>query len=152
MAPAVWVADPGEAADVARLLVGFRNHYGKDWPPDDAFLANVRHLIADENTEYLLGGHDRAAAPVGVCQLRFRRSVWTDSDDCWLEDLFVEEAARGTGVGAALVEAALDRARERGCRRIELDVDESNAAARALYARFGFGDHKGRSLFIGRRL
>ena len=76
--------------------------------------------------------------PVGVCQLRYRHSLWTASLDCWLEDLFVLESARGAGVGEALVRAAIERARARGCGRIELDVSESNRAAWALYERMGF--------------
>ncbi len=60
------------------------------------------------------------------------------SADCWLEDLFVRESARRAGLGRALVEAAVARALERGCRRIELDVNEDNAAALGLYTGCGF--------------
>ena len=78
------------------------------------------------------------------------------ADDCWLEDLFVEEDARGSGLGRALVEAALERARERGCARMELDVNEANAAALALYESLGFDSWSdppgGRNLFMRRRL
>ena len=79
--------------------------------------------------------------------------------DCWLEDLYVEEPARGRGLGRALVEAACERARTRGARRIELDTNESNQAAIALYESCGFsaaskehGAANGRDLFFGRRL
>ena len=77
------------------------------------------------------------------------------TDDCWLEDLFVREAARGTGLGTGLVEAALERARDRGCRRVELDTNEANEAALAIYRRLGFSerskspDGEGRDLFLG---
>jgi ribosomal protein S18 acetylase RimI-like enzyme len=64
--------------------------------------------------------------------------VWTASEDCWLEDLFVVEEDRRFGLGQALVAGAIGRARERGCGRIELDVAESNTAAWALYERMGF--------------
>ncbi len=93
---------------------------------------------------------------MGVAQIRFRWSVWASAEDCWLEDLFVRDDARRTGLGRALVEACCDRARERGCKRIELDTNEDNAAALALYQACGFSvDPKGagsRSLFLGRRL
>ena len=65
--------------------------------------------------------------------------MWTASDDCWLEDLFVRESARQTGLGRALVDRAAARASERGCRRIELDVAIDNAVARRLYDAAGFG-------------
>ena len=152
----VWRAEPHEAETVARLLVEFRNHNGHDWPSDNAMLAVVERLIEQPDVEYLLACADDDSPPVAVCQLRYRLSVWTAAPDCWLEDLFVEEAARGRGCGAALVEAALARARERGCRRVELDTNEDNAVALALYHRLGFSERykggPGRDLFLGVRL
>jgi len=151
----VWRAEPHEAETVARLLVGFRDHMGHDWPSDNAMLATVERLIEDPTVDYLLAAPDEDAPPVGVCQLRYRQSVWTAAPDCWLEDLFVEDHARGSGCGAALVSAALDRARERGCRRVELDTNEENPALR-LYHRFGFSERSkggpGRDLFLGVKL
>ena len=156
---AVWTARPHEAADVTRLLIAFRDWLESDEPPDDAFAASVERLIGDPGSEYLLASVDRDAPPCGVCQLRFRHSVWTDSPDCWLEDLFVEAHARGQGVGGALVVAAFERANARGARRIELDTNEHNHAAIALYESLGFsstskahGSLTGRDLFMGRQL
>lgn len=144
----VWIAVPDEAEHVARLLAAFRAWYGRDWPSDNAFLAGVERLIEQPDTEYLLGAPHDDAPPMAVAQLRYRYSLWTASDDCWLEDLFVEEPARGTGVGRAMVEAALERARAHGCRRIELDVDDDNGAARALYLRLGFAEKNDGSAFL----
>jgi GNAT superfamily N-acetyltransferase len=150
-----WLAEVDEAEPVARLLVAFRDWMGKGWPSENAFLASVERLIEDPSTEYLLGTPDDDSPPAGVLQLRYRFSVWTAADDCWLEDLFVLESARGAGVGSALVELALQRARDRGCRRIELDTNEDNPAV-ALYERFGFSSSykspQSRDLFFGRRL
>lgn len=137
-APRVWVATRDEAAAVARLLIAFRDHNGLDWPSDNAFLAGVERLLDDPATDFLLGSPHDDAPPAGVAQLRFRYGIWRAGHDCLLEDLFVEDSARGAGLGRALVEATLHRARERGCRRIELDTNESNEAALALYGSFGF--------------
>ena len=133
-----WLAEPGEAPDVARLLVGFRDWYGRSEPPDHTFLDGVERLIVRPDTDYLLASASEGGAAGGVCQLRYRYGVWTASEDCWLEDLFVVEADRRAGLGEALVARAIERARERGCGRIELDVAESNRAAWALYERMGF--------------
>ena len=130
----VRVATAEEAPVVARLLAAFRDWYGRDQPSEAAMLEAVRHIMATERAEYLLAA-DPAA---GVAQLRFRHSVWTGTDDCWLEDLFVLEEARRAGWGRALLDASLERARARGCARIELDVDEGNEAAQALYESAGF--------------
>ena len=89
-------------------------------------------------------------------QLRFRHAVWTGTDDAHLEDLFVSEDARGSGIGRELVEAAMERARERGAARILLDTNEANEAALRLYASVGFrsgsDETGGRDLFMRRRL
>lgn len=132
----VRVADPHEAEQVAGLLIGFRDHLGHARPSDNAVLAGVERLMDDHWTDFLLADHD--GRPAGVCQLRYRWGIWLAGTDCLLEDLFVADAARGAGLGRALVAAALDRARERGARRIELDANERNDAAVALYRSFGF--------------
>jgi GNAT superfamily N-acetyltransferase len=134
----VWVADAGEAETVARLMIAFRDHLGLSWPSDNAFLAGVERLLDDRDAEFLLGAPHDDAPPAGVVQLRYRFGIWRAGLDCLLEDLFVEEAARGTGLGRALVQGSIDRARERGCRRMELDVNEANPVAVALYESFGF--------------
>lgn len=133
-------------------MIAFRDWWGRDEPDDAAFAAGVRRLLADPSTEFLLGGDP----PAGVCQLRYRYGVWWDAEDCLLEDLYVVEEARRSGLGRALVEAACERARARGCARIELDVNEANPAALALYESMGFTNWSdppgGRDLFMRRRL
>jgi GNAT superfamily N-acetyltransferase len=150
----VWLADPAEAELVAGLLAGFRDWYGRDTPTDGSILASVRELIGSPDTEFLLGAPEPGAPPAGVVQLRFRHSVWMEAEDCWLEDLFVHRDARNAGLGGALVELALQRARARGCRRVELDTSEANDAALRLYHRFGFSESAkstppARDLFLG---
>jgi len=138
MTPHVWVAEPHEAGEVARLLIAFRDHQGATWPSDNAFLAGVERLMDDPATDFLLGAPSRGGPPAAVAQLRYRFGVWRAGFDCLLEDVFVEEPARGSGLGREMVAAALDRARGRACRRVELDVNEANPAAVALYESFGF--------------
>src|SRR4051794_31046338 len=101
-------------------------------------MRGVERLLGDAETEFLLAAADDGAPAAGVAQLRFRYGIWRAGGDCLLEDLFVDETARGAGLGHALVEATLDRARARGCRRVELDVNERNEAAQRLYGSFGF--------------
>lgn len=135
-----WIAKPHEASHVIRLLIAFRNHNGYDWPPDETFVTNVERLLADEQTEFLLASATDGAEPAGVAQLRFRWGVWRNGGDCLLEDLYVSEEARGAGLGRALVEFATERALARDCTRMELDANEENEAALALYRSFGFSE------------
>ena len=149
----VWTAGPEEIDDVVRLLGAFRDWYGYDGPPDATMRAVVERLIGTEAADYMLAAPGDEGPPVAVAQVRYRPSIWTGSDDCWIEDVFVEESARGTGLGRALVEHVFERATARGCGRVELDVDVVNEPARALYAKLGFTDKtEGGSLLLKRRL
>ena len=155
MSASVWLAQPVDAESVAALMRGFRDHMDKSNPTDEQIRATVDALLEDRATQFLLAAPNGERTAAGVCQLRYRLSVWTGVDDCWLEDLFVDSGARRAGLGRALVSAAFDRARERGCLRIALDVNEDNADAIALYGAMGFGTEPkppGRSLYLGRRL
>ena len=56
----------------------------------------------------------------------------------WIEDVVVDEAGRGKGVGLALTEAMVARAEEMGCRTVDLTSRPARAAANALYLKAGF--------------
>jgi ribosomal protein S18 acetylase RimI-like enzyme len=150
----IWRASRDEAGDVARLIIGFRDHMGRSEPVDASIRMSVERLLERDEAEYLLAATDDASPPAGVVQLRYRWGLWWAAEDCWLEDLFVEEHARRSGMGRALVEASLDRARERGCRRVELDVNTENPPALALYRSLGFetGKDGGQDLLVRCRL
>lgn len=56
----------------------------------------------------------------------------------WIEDVVVDENARGLGIGEALTTAAVDEARGRGVRSIDLTSRPSREVANALYRKLGF--------------
>lgn len=56
----------------------------------------------------------------------------------WIEDVVVDGSARGHGVGEALNRAALEAARHRGARTVDLTSRASREAANRLYQRLGF--------------
>jgi ribosomal protein S18 acetylase RimI-like enzyme len=56
----------------------------------------------------------------------------------WIEDVVVDEDARGAGVGEALTRAALERAGAAGARTVDLTSRPSREAANRLYRRLGF--------------
>ncbi|MEM1237860.1 MAG: GNAT family N-acetyltransferase [Pseudomonadota bacterium] len=57
-----------------------------------------------------------------------------------MDGIFVDEAARGLGVGTALLDAVVWTARMNRCDRVRLDVVTENPRARALYERYGFNE------------
>ncbi len=56
----------------------------------------------------------------------------------WIEDVVVDEAAAGQGVGGMLTRAMIDRAEELGCTTVDLTSRPSREAANRLYEREGF--------------
>lgn len=69
----------------------------------------------------------------GIVHYLFHRSCWTIGDYCYLQDLYVDESARGQGLGRALIEAVAERAKADGASRIHWLTQPGNTTARALY-------------------
>ena len=69
----------------------------------------------------------------GIVQYLFHRSTWTPGDYCYLQDLFVDESARGLGLGRALIEAVYTEAKAKGASRVHWLTKTDNAQARILY-------------------
>lgn len=72
---------------------------------------------------------------VGIAHAIRHRSCWTEGDYCYLQDLFVDGAARGLGAGRALIEHVCRTAEAEGCSRVHWLTHETNADAMKLYDR-----------------
>lgn len=70
---------------------------------------------------------------VGLVHYLFHRSTIALGPNCYLQDLFTTEAARGRGVGRALIEAVRQRAADAGAVRVYWLTHETNATAMRLY-------------------
>jgi GNAT superfamily N-acetyltransferase len=77
-------------------------------------------------------GAESGGRLVGIVHYLFHRSTWTIGDYCYLQDLFVAEAARGLGAGRALIEAVYAAADAAGAGRVYWLTAEDNPA-RKLY-------------------
>ena len=128
-----------DAADVARLLHDFNTEISEPSPGVEALTDRARWLLANGEMTVLLGGE----GPDGLALIRFRPSLWTDALEAYLEELYVAPDLRGQGIGRALLEAAMDAAREAGAVRMELGTSETDTAARTLYASCGFTNREG---------
>ena len=72
---------------------------------------------------------------VGLVHYLFHRSTTAIAPVCYLQDLFTGEAARGKGVGRALIEAVYERAQRAGSSRVCWQTHHTNRTARLLYDR-----------------
>lgn len=78
---------------------------------------------------------ERDGQLVGIAHYLFHRSTILVEPTCYLQDLYTVEAMRGSGIGAALIAAVCERAREAGASRLYWQTHESNATAMRLYDR-----------------
>ncbi|OJF91973.1 GNAT family N-acetyltransferase [Pararhizobium antarcticum] len=72
---------------------------------------------------------------VGLVHHIRHRSCWTVGDYCYLQDLFVDETLRGSGVGRRLIGHVYDIAAQNGCDRVHWLTHETNTEAMLLYDR-----------------
>jgi len=70
---------------------------------------------------------------VGLVHFIFHRSTTRLNDVCYLQDLYVNQAIRGAGVGRQLIQAVYDAAQTAGSTRVYWQTQYSNTAGRALY-------------------
>ena len=76
---------------------------------------------------------ERSGRLIGFAHYLLHRSTWARVCYCYLEDLFVEPSARGSGVGRALIAAVEAAARDAGASRLYWMTHETNQTAQQLY-------------------
>ncbi len=101
--------------------------------PDDLFEHTWHRLLQGTALHGLAARLDGQI--VGITHFLFHNSAWTMTPVCYLQDLFVDGAARGHGVGRALIEAVAARARNQGTMRLYWLTQDHNTRARQLYDR-----------------
>lgn len=129
---------PDDLALAGRLLDDFAGAYDDRSPGPAALAARLTDLVAAGACDVLVGGD------TGLVVLQYRPSLWSDADEAYLAELWVDPSARRRGLGRALVDAALERARARGCDYLHLATSEDDVEARALYERAGLWATEGR--------
>jgi GNAT superfamily N-acetyltransferase len=94
---------------------------------------------------------DRDGEVVGVCQLIVFRHLQSRGGLCAeVESVHVHPDHRGNGIGTTLMEAAIERARELGCYRVQLTSNVARTEAHRFYEALGFtSSHRGFKLVLG---
>ena len=80
---------------------------------------------------------DDAGTGIGMANCVVHASTWSRQPKCYLEDLFVDPAARGEDVGRALLEAVKEAATARGADPVYWHTQQYNGRARSLYDQVG---------------
>ncbi len=117
------------------LWDGYNAFYGRNGPtalPADVTASTwSRFFDAYEPVHALVA--ESSGTLLGLAHYLFHRTTTAIAPLCYLNDLFTADAARGKGVGRALIEAVYDEARRAGSPRVYWQTHETNTVAQALY-------------------
>ncbi len=115
-------------------------------PLPQSYLAAFEAIAADPNNELVVAC--RGDDVVGVLQITFTPGMTYEGG--WratIEGVRVDEKLRSAGLGRAMIEHAILRARERGCRLVQLTTDKTRPDAKRFYETLGFvASHEGMKL------
>jgi GNAT superfamily N-acetyltransferase len=117
------------------LWDGYNAFYGRSGPtalsPDITAMTFARFFDAYEPVHALVA--ERGGELLGLTHYLLHRSTTAIEPLCYLQDLFTSEAARGKGVGRALINSVYERAKAAGCPRVYWQTHETNRTAMQLY-------------------
>lgn len=136
MAPTVREATPDDLPDILEFIRGLARYEHAE----DEVVATVDDLHAalfGENAKARCLIAELDTHSVGCAVFFYNFSTWTGQYGIYLEDLFVEEAHRGTGAGLALMRALAKIAVDEGCTRFEWSVLDWNQPSINFYERLG---------------
>ncbi len=134
--PAVRALKEADRAAWAPLWADYLVFYSTELDPAVTD-ATWRRVTQPDGELHGLGAFGDDGALLGFALYFFHPGTWTVKSRCYLEDLFVADAARGRGAGRALLEAVFAEADAAGAEQVYWQTDEDNARARALYDRVG---------------
>jgi len=132
----VAVATHSDCPECAALLVEQLSEHGIVASPDQVSSV-LEKVVADKTRGFLLLARD-AGQIVGAAYVVTIQSVEHCGVVAWLEELYVTPPHRLRGIGTALVEAVVQRARGVGIAAIDLEIDSGHSRAESLYRRLGF--------------
>lgn len=131
--PVVRTARPADFDAWLPLWLGYQRFYETDIADDETRETWRRFHDPAEPMHAAVAELDGRIA--GIVHFIRHRSCWTRGDYMYLQDLFTDAAARGRGVGRALIEHVYEAARAQGCSRVHWLTQEGNATAQLLYDR-----------------
>lgn len=136
MAIEIRAAGDGDAETIYAMVCALANFIGDG----DKVVSSVEDFRADTFPDPP-GFHvliaERNGEPVGMSLYFFTFSTWLGARGVYIQDLYVDESARGTGLGARLVSETVRRASERGANHLRLAVDYRNESAHGFYDNIG---------------
>lgn len=134
--PVIRPLAPEDRAEWEVLWRGYLTFFETELAPE-IYDATFSRLVAPEAKERGALVAEKDGELIGLVHYLFHAHNWRIEDVCYLQDLFVTEAARGTGAGRALIQSVYDLADAHGTPQVYWTTQHFNAKARKLYDRIG---------------
>jgi GNAT superfamily N-acetyltransferase len=122
---------PADFAQWSPLWEGYNSFYERIVPAEVTQMTWSRFFDAYEPVHAIVAEQDGRL--LGLVHYLFHRNTAMIGPTCYLQDLFTNQAARGKGIGRALIEAVYERARAAGSPRVYWMTHETNLTAMKLY-------------------
>lgn len=133
--PTIRFVIPADYAQWLPLWEGYNAFYERSGPtalaPDITAMTWARFFDSYEPVHALVA--ESGGELLGLTHYLFHRSTTSIAPTCYLQDLFTSAAARGKGVGRALIEGVYAQARLAGSSRVYWQTHETNYTAMQLY-------------------
>lgn len=123
-----------DEADWRRLWTGYLEFYETS-VPEEVYRTTFARLLGDDPHDFHGLIAEQGGKPVGLTHYLFHRHCWRVENVIYLQDLYVDPSARGTGAGRALIEAVYGAGDAAGCPTIYWLTQDFNETARQLYDR-----------------
>jgi len=116
-----------------RCLWGAYQRFYEVELPEAVHASTWSRLLDPSDPVYGAIGRDGRGAAIGLVHFIRHRTCWDTADSCYLQDPYVDESRRGTGVGRVLIAHVVDCAAEFGAANVHWLTHETNLRAKRLY-------------------
>lgn len=134
MDPKIRPLQPADEAAWRRLWTGYLQFYQTS-VTEEVYASTFARLLGNDPQDFYALVAERDGQLLGLTHYLFHRHAWKVENVCYLQDLYVDPAARGLGLGRTLIEAVYERADAAGAPQVYWLTQDFNAQARQLYDR-----------------
>ncbi len=131
----IEAASTAHLSELSRLYIAYRVFYGEA-PEEERAEAFVRERVTQSSGRYFLAWNEHNA--IGFMHLMPSTNTLAMRPIWFLEDFYVDVAARGQGVATTLLGYAEEFARSTGAERLTLATAHDNLAAQRIYKKMGY--------------
>lgn len=131
-----FIATPQHAGLVADLLIAFNDEFDIPTPPRADLERRFTAMLDQPEVLVLVSGDSRT--PLGLALTTLRPTPYFDGPIAVLDELYIVESERGSGLGSELLRRLEDELGQRDCGELLINIDEEDEDSRRFYDAHGY--------------